>query len=80
MESKADSLLLSYEGNDSLKAALGGLQPGDQAELCITVTVRANDDKTFDAIIDEVEADEMDDMDEAMSEEEPDDTEGDKAK
>lgn len=55
MDTKSDTLLLSYKGNAELKKALGDYQPGDTCELTIEVTVRANDDETFDAVIDAVE-------------------------
>lgn len=55
MDTKSDSLLLSYNGNEELKKALGDLQPGDTCELKIEVTVRANDEEAFDAMIDSVE-------------------------
>jgi hypothetical protein len=55
MDSTADALKLSYKDNPELKAALGDAKPGDQIELCVTVTVRSNDEDTFDALIDEVE-------------------------
>lgn len=55
MDTKSDSLILSYKGNAELKKALGDYQPGDTCELTIEVTVRANDDEAFDAVIDAVE-------------------------
>lgn len=58
MDTKSDCLMLSYKSNEELKKALGDLQPGDKAELTIEVTVRANDDEAFDAIIDAVEMNE----------------------
>lgn len=63
MDSKSDSLLLSYKDNPELKAALADATPGDEIELCVTVTVRANDAESFDAMIDKVEL-----MDEEMDE------------
>lgn len=67
MDTKSDSLLLSYKGNEELKKTLGDLQPGDTCELKLEVTVRANDDEAFDAVIDSVE------MCDEMSEDEEDD-------
>jgi hypothetical protein len=55
MDSKSDTLLLSFKENPELQAALGDLQPGDQVELCVKVTCRANDKDSFDSTIDEVE-------------------------
>lgn len=55
MESSSDSLLLSYKDNPELLAALGDKQPGDSVTLTIQVTVRANDEEHFDALIDNVE-------------------------
>lgn len=76
MDSKSDSVLLSYKDNPELKAALGGKQPGDTCEITLKVTVRANDDDTFDALIDEIHTEdesseeEMDEMEDDESEDE----------
>jgi hypothetical protein len=63
MESQADSITLNYADNEELKTALGGKEPGDEVTLTLRVTVRANSDDAFDAMIDDVQLD--------TSEEEP---------
>lgn len=54
METSSDKLTLSFVDNEKLKTELGGAQPGDTIELCLTVTVSAVDDERFEAAIDEV--------------------------
>lgn len=75
MDSISDALKLTLKDNDELKAALGGAKPGDKLELCVSVTVRSNDEDTFDALIDEVELmeDEAADEEAAPAEDKPED-------
>lgn len=55
MESIKDSISLSYDGNDELKAALGGKEPGKKCRIILDVTTKTNSDEGFEASIDEVE-------------------------
>lgn len=80
MDSASDSLILSYKDNPELKSLLADYQPGDQVELCVTVTVRDNNTDKFDSLIDEVEP--MDDTggdEEETPEEEASETPADEA-
>lgn len=54
METKSDNITLTLKDNEELKTELGGAQPGDVIELCLTVTVSAVDDERFEAAIDDV--------------------------
>lgn len=75
MDSKSDSIQLSYQDNDELKAALGGMEPGDEVKLTLIVTVRGNDDDGFDALIDEVEVAESEEPEDEDEETESDEDE-----
>lgn len=66
MDSEGDVLQLTYGDDETLKAALAGLQPGETLTLKVSVTVNANDDRMFEASIDEVSV--MDELGEAEDE------------
>lgn len=55
MASKKNSLTLDYRDLPDLKAALGGLTPGDRCSVCFDLMVTANGDERLEGTVEEVE-------------------------
>jgi hypothetical protein len=75
MESSKDTIVLDYDDNEELKATLGGKEPGDKVTLTVTALVKANDEKTFEAIIEEVTAEDTPEEEEEESEDDEEEAE-----
>lgn len=72
MDSKTNTIRLDFRDNPDLKTLLGGYGPGDKVVLELEVSVKSNDEQTFEASVDSIDAESCD---EEASEEEGTDSE-----